>query len=309
MKKIYLLAFLWLTITGYSQEGFPVYSDYLTDNYFLIHPSAAGSSVQNKIRTSLRGQWIDMPGTPQLQSLSAYVNTGDQTALGLVIYNDENGHFNQFGGGLTYAYHLDLGDFNKQQLSFGLSLSFLNSSLDTSDFTGMDEVSYLDQFDGWDYNFDISLGYRNQELYFFYTIKNLLKKESQNISYRNHLLSMGYIYVVPRESKIRINPSLLLQYKEANEEIILDTNIKFFVPVEKNEIWSGISFRNSLSDSIYEKSSWLGLFIGGKISRFVLAYTYTHQLNTTVYSTAGFHQLTLGYNFKITQKQERFFEL
>ena len=26
----------------FSQEGLPVYSDYLTDNYYLIHPSMAG---------------------------------------------------------------------------------------------------------------------------------------------------------------------------------------------------------------------------------------------------------------------------
>lgn len=28
-----------------SQEGLPIYTDYLTDNYYLIHPSMAGAQI------------------------------------------------------------------------------------------------------------------------------------------------------------------------------------------------------------------------------------------------------------------------
>ena len=34
----------------FSQEGIPIYSDYLTDNYYLLHPSMAGVANCNKIR-------------------------------------------------------------------------------------------------------------------------------------------------------------------------------------------------------------------------------------------------------------------
>ena len=35
-----------------SQEGLPIYSDYLTDNFYLLHPSMAGVSNCNKLRVT-----------------------------------------------------------------------------------------------------------------------------------------------------------------------------------------------------------------------------------------------------------------
>jgi len=43
LKNIFLLAItLVATNMATSQEGLPIYTDYLTDNYYLIHPSMAG---------------------------------------------------------------------------------------------------------------------------------------------------------------------------------------------------------------------------------------------------------------------------
>jgi len=36
-----------------AQEGLPVYSDYLTDNYYLIHPSMAGVANCNNVGLAL----------------------------------------------------------------------------------------------------------------------------------------------------------------------------------------------------------------------------------------------------------------
>ena len=41
-----------------SQEGLPIYSDYLTDNFYLLHPSMAGVSNCNKLRVTGRQQWF-----------------------------------------------------------------------------------------------------------------------------------------------------------------------------------------------------------------------------------------------------------
>jgi hypothetical protein len=41
--------------TVFSQgSSLPVYSDYLTDNYYLVHPSMAGASNYNKVRLTDR---------------------------------------------------------------------------------------------------------------------------------------------------------------------------------------------------------------------------------------------------------------
>jgi hypothetical protein len=47
--KLIFLSFLCIIIC-FSQEGIAVYSDYLSDNYYLIHPSMAGAANCAKIR-------------------------------------------------------------------------------------------------------------------------------------------------------------------------------------------------------------------------------------------------------------------
>ena len=54
-----------------AQEGLPIYSDYLTDNYYLLHPSMAGVNLQGiKIRMTSRKHWLDQINAPNLQTLS-----------------------------------------------------------------------------------------------------------------------------------------------------------------------------------------------------------------------------------------------
>ena len=40
-----------------AQETLPIYSDYLSDNVYLVHPSAAGIGNCGKIRLTGRNQW------------------------------------------------------------------------------------------------------------------------------------------------------------------------------------------------------------------------------------------------------------
>ena len=62
------LCFFIYTINA--QEGLPIYSDYLTDNYYLIHPSMAGVANCNKARLTARQQWLGQENAPSLQTFS-----------------------------------------------------------------------------------------------------------------------------------------------------------------------------------------------------------------------------------------------
>ena len=55
-----------------SQEGLPVYTDYLTDNYYLIHPSMAGVANCSKVRLTARQQWFGHEDAPKL-SVAPYL--------------------------------------------------------------------------------------------------------------------------------------------------------------------------------------------------------------------------------------------
>ena len=58
-KKGYLVLLLFISQISFSQEGLPVYSDYLSDNYYLIHPSMAGAANCAKVRLTGRQQWFE----------------------------------------------------------------------------------------------------------------------------------------------------------------------------------------------------------------------------------------------------------
>jgi type IX secretion system PorP/SprF family membrane protein len=93
---------------GLSQETLPIYSDYLSDNVYLVHPSAAGIGNTGKLRFTARQQWSDIKGAPTLQTISFHNRFREKAAIGFILFNDSNGFHSQQGFQGTFAYHLDL---------------------------------------------------------------------------------------------------------------------------------------------------------------------------------------------------------
>ena len=58
-----------------SQYRMPVYNDYLTDNYYVLHPAMAGAHFEGvKVRSSYRTQWLGIKNPPSVQSLNQIVS-------------------------------------------------------------------------------------------------------------------------------------------------------------------------------------------------------------------------------------------
>ena len=68
--RICILCIAFFSIKSQSQETLPIYTDYLSDNVFLVHPSAAGIGNSSKLRLTSRQQWIGVPNAPALQTVS-----------------------------------------------------------------------------------------------------------------------------------------------------------------------------------------------------------------------------------------------
>ena len=141
IKKTYLLLFILLSQMAYSQDGIPVYSDYFSDNLYLLHPSMAGAASYNQIRLTARNQWVDQNEAPNLQTLAFNARVGERSGIGGIFFNDRNGYHSQTGGYVTYAHHImfsrnDYVDLN--QLSFGLSFGLIQSKLDETQFDPLD---------------------------------------------------------------------------------------------------------------------------------------------------------------------------
>lgn len=292
-----------ITLKGYSQETFPVYTDYLSDNVFLIHPSAAGIGDCGKLRLTYRQQWNGVEDAPSLQTLSFHTKITPKAAVGAIIFNDENGFHSQKGFSGAYAYHLNFGrEQSLSQLSFGLSFMYVQNSVDQRSFTSLipdPEISQIIESANY-YNADFSIAYHYMDMFSYLTVKNLLLSsrdlvnsnfESANL--RRYLLTYGYY--LGRQNSFQLEPSVMGQFIERTGEIFVDFNLKVYKKLDKDkQIWAAISYRQNFEKNEIESLKQFTPIVGINYKRFLFSYTYTTQFDDTVLDNGGNHQFTLG---------------
>ncbi len=306
-KSYFILAFL-LAQFSFAQEGIAVYSDYLSDNYYLIHPSMAGAANCGKIRLTGRQQWFGNDEAPSLQTVSfnTAVDEDGISGIGMILFNDRNGYHSQKGAKLTYAHHLRFsrGTLDLNQLSFGLSAAFVQSTLDGSTFTGFDPVivNGVIQKDAY-FNVDLGVSYHYMDFFTHVTMKNFLANqrrelysegfESDNLS--KLLWSVGAVF--GDEDKLLFEPSLMYQRISETKESSIDLNLKVYKAVDFGRLWAAVSYRRSFDgaeDSGDQKLQWISPILGVNYKKFMFSYTYSHVMGDVKFDNGGFHQITLG---------------
>ena len=322
LKNIFLITIglLFTQITS-SQEGLPVYTDYLTDNYYLIHPSMAGVANCSKVRLTGRQQWFGHEDAPKLLTMSLNGRIGDtQSGYGAILYTDKNGYHSQTGAYLTYAHHLlfSRSEADLNMLSFGLSAGFIQYKLDETTFLfdGPDDIIEGIVQSETNFNIDFGFSYHYLDFYAHGTIKNVLKNSGINndieitSNLRRYLMSVGSVFG-KFGSEWSYEPSLLFQYKDGTGESSIDINAKVYKQMEFGKVWGGLSYRNSLDGAEFidgtgvssQKLQQITPILGIDYNEFMFAYNYTYQTNSVVFTNGGFHQLTLGYNFNCRRKK------
>ncbi len=320
LKKIKLLFLCLVSQLSFSQEGIPVYSDYLTDNNYLLHPSMAGASNCAKIRLTARNQWFGNEDAPALQTLSFNSKIGDQgSAIGSVLFNDKNGYHSQKGAKITYAHHLMFSrsavDLN--QLSFGLSAGLVQNQLDETSFdlTDFDPIiAGIIQRSTY-FNIDFGASYNFLDFYVHGTVKNALFRsrdlytdfESDNL--RKYIFSTGYVF--GNMQKLSFEPSVMFQLTERTKEKAMDLNLKVYKEVDFGKIWGGLSYRRSFDGTQYrdgtqinsQKLQYITPLVGVNYKKFMVAYTYSNVMGDIKFQTGGFHQITLGFDFSCRKEK------
>jgi len=325
LKKYCLIALFAFSMSiGNAQEGLPIYSDYLTDNYYLIHPSMAGVANCAKIRLTARKQWFGVDDAPALQTLSFNSRIGDsQSAIGGIVYSDQNGFHSQTGAYLTYAHHLmfSRNEIDLNMLSFGLSAGFIQYKLDETSFLadGFDPIIAGIEQSSSELNIDFGFSYFLYDFYAHATVKNVLNNDGINSNangvfrfdnLRTYLVSLGNTFS-KYGSDWSYEPSVMFIYRDGTKESSIDINAKAYKNMDFGKLWGGLSYRRSLDGAEFldgsgvssQKLQYITPFIGVDYDSFVFAYTYSYQSNSVVFNNGGFHQITLGYNFACRKKK------
>ena len=329
LKKV-LLFFLLNFLNGFSQEGLPIYTDYLTENYYLVHPSMAGVNMTGgKVRLTSRKQWFDQTEAPNLQTLTADYRLSERSGIGTTIFNDQNGYSSQTGLYLTYAHHINFNsslipskrpypskDDDINQLSFGISVGGIQNSLDQTTFDLFDFdplIKGIKQSTGYS-NMDVGMSYVTNKYFAHLTIKNLLfaphNMLDDTVDYAVHhtslrrlISSLGYVFYT--DQPWSFEPSLLFQQADLTDEKALDINFKAYYKLRQGRLWAGLSYRNSFEGAQYldgallkkQRLQLITPLVGINYKDFVFSYNYSYQQGNIKFGSGGFHQITLGFNF------------
>ncbi|GEP49587.1 membrane protein [Flavobacterium noncentrifugens] len=317
-KKRYLLLVLFFTQLTFAQEGIAVYSDYLSDNYYLLHPSMAGAANCAKIRLTARQQWFGQDDAPGMQTLSFNGRIGEQSGGGIIAYNDKNGYHSQKGVKLSYAHHIMFSrdEIDLNQLSFGMSVGVVQSSLDETEFREFDPlIGGIVQKYSY-FNVDVGMSYNYLDFYAHFTVKNAVETrrkiytEYEDDNIRKFIFNTGYVF--GDEENLLWEPSAMFQYAESTKEAAVDVNLKVYKTLEFGSLWGGLSYRRSLDGADYldgqtvqsQKLQYITPILGITYNNFMVSYTYTHLVGDIKFDNGGFHQITLGWN--VFCKKERY---
>lgn len=286
-----------------AQETLPIYADYLSDNIYLLHPTAAGIGDCAKLRITARQQWLGIRDSPSLQTASFHAKFDQESkaAYGVILFNDKNGYHSQKGLQGTYAYHLDIGNENIfEQLSFGLSMSMVQNEVDQRKFEGDPTVEQIIQSDFY-FNADVGASYHYKGLSSYLTIKNAMltakndaNKNLESLNLRNYILGVGYFF--GKKEKLEFEPSIMFQYKDQTGEKIADINFKAYKQFNKTQLWAALSYRRSFDNNPFGDANYVTPILGLNYENLMFAYTYTKQTGDIVFSNEGFHQISFGMN-------------
>ncbi len=315
IKKTYIIFLILLSQVTYSQDGIPVYSDYLSDNLYLLHPSMAGAASYNQIRLTARGQWSGQEDAPKLQTLNFNARLSDRSGVGGIFFNDKNGFHSQTGGYLTYAHHImfSRSDADLNQLSFGLSFGLIQTRLDETQFDPTDFdpiIAGIIQSSSY-FNIDAGVSYNFLDFSGHFTVKNLIFQnrkindsgfESNN--QRKYLISAAYA-IGQLGANWTYEPSFLFQFSERTGEQAFDINFKAYRNMNFGQIWAAVSYRRSFDGADYldgvevasQKLQYITPIIGINFKRFMFAYTASYQTGNVKFNSGVFQQITLGYDF------------
>ena len=319
----------WLILSVLAQAQFihgqlqlPIYVDYLTDNYFLVHPAMAGAQLEGvQTRMTHRSQWQGVSNAPSLQTINAHGRIGLKSGLGTVFYNDRNGFQNQVGASVTYAHHINLilGNRDIHQLSFGLSAGVMNNTHDQTQFASDlgDPLLEGNQVKSNCLHMDLGLTYIRYQFYTHITVRNLIFK-GQNIS-DNISLDKGKKWIANAGHFFELNdntslePSAMIQFVEYADLPSFDMNIKSHHDLNNLNLSFGASYRfgtqpnaNLLSrENLNQDHKQLTLLTGLQFKGVSFFYTYTYSFEDIQIAPFNSHQLTLG--FDLYSDKFRFF--
>lgn len=299
---------------SYGQElNLPVFTQYLSDNDFVVSPTYAGIGDNLKIRANGLTQWVGIKDAPDNQSLYIDFRISDRTGVGITAYNDKNGNTRQKGVKFSFAHHLTLDYKTKQFLSFGISYNINSFRIDIENFNTTYEIPVIDDAAITDdrsvnnNNFDAGILYRWKGFYLSLNANNLIAKDIEAFANNgfanlepskllNYQIYTGLVIKSKQNRDVEFEPSIFYQMFDSDKRSSTDLNFKYRKFNRLGDYyWLGASYR-FLNDQ-FMKPLNIGPMAGITYNQFYFGYSYQITMNDLSGFNSGTHMVTIGLDF------------
>lgn len=289
MKKY--LAILFIGAAGFvSAQQISLNSQYLF-NEMLVNPGATGTKDYIPVQLSFRKQWVNFPGSPTTQAISANSSIGKNMGFGGTIFNDVSGPSRRTGFNTNAAYQLQLDSRNDHQLGLGLGLSFTQHIIDVNALTTYlpDDPAVLRGYNNQfvpDANFGVYYHYKNKG-FAGLSAYNLVELDRDLYNWGNPLFNpLERTYYFFGGYEFELSPSFDLK-GTALVQMIETFTTQFDITAlttYKKFVWLGVSYRHL--DAV-------AFMAGGQTGPFKFGYSYDYTLSDIGDYSSGSHEIFL----------------
>lgn len=301
MKKIaktaLVIGLTLLTWSTFAQRD-ALYSQFMF-NRLIINPAYSGSRDAMTLTLLNRYQWVGMDGGPKTFTFSAHSPLrNEKIALGMYVYSDNNGPFNDLGFMANYAYRIRL--YNGY-LSLGLQAGFNQVNLDYSKLNAKDVsdpllLSRPEKSLKPDANFGIY--YYTKNYYVGISSKQLFETQYGQTSYNGestygrlarHFYAMAGC-AIPVSPSVVFRPGAMVKYT-SHAPVNFDINASFLF---SDLMWLGASYRTNIN-AVTSKNALVFMAEINLTKNWRLGYSYDAYLSEIRLHNDGSHEIMISY--------------
>ncbi len=283
-------------------------------NHMAYNPGFAGINKQICTKVMARQQWLgfkdnDNPVHPQTYLFSINSNVRQlRGGLGLTVYSDQLGYFNNVGVKLAYSYHYHSPFDLPGVLGIGIDFGIVNQTIDYSQFVAIEPGDKL--LNGGDEStmaFDMGFGLYYKlpgTMYAAISSTQMLQTQGDLPSTleppklkRHYFITGGYEYTLPNNPSIVLKPSILIKTDIASAQYDVSCLAEY-----NSTYWGGLSYR-------YQDAVCLivgaipfangGGFKGSENLKVGYSYDFTTSALGRNGRSSGSHEIMIGYCFEI----------
>lgn len=290
-------------------SGYPVYSQYL-QNGLMINPAYAGSRGSLSTFLSYRKQWMNMPGSPVIQSFSMHAPMkNDRVALGVMAQFMQFGRTRSGSFYASYAYNVRIG---KGKLSMGIKGGFDRSSTNYSDIILTTQGDPVFESNDKPYllpNVSAGVYYFDQKFFAGFAVPAFLgytKSASGNAQAFHNFNNYDIVFttgcLISFSDFLRFKPSILADFSLRNSGALnqLDLNGNFILA---DLIWFGGSWRTTEQVAV-------GILQVQANPQLMFGFSYDYPAGRMkTFKTGGSTELIIRYEFgyRVSSSNPRYF--